>query len=173
MLANAIRVGMAFGKVVGADNNYEGSWHGNDTVWRTCLDLQRILHYGRSDGTLADDVQRTVLTITDAILAGQGEGPLAPIPSKLGIMTLGVNTAAVEWVHALLMGLNPQRIPLTREAFAPHRYPLTHFSPDDIVIQVDGQPVAASDIFAQYGYACRAPSGWQGHCELGYPTPVS
>jgi uncharacterized protein (DUF362 family) len=173
MLANAVRAGMAFGKVVGADNNYEGSWHGNDTVWRMSLDLQRVLHYGRADGTLADHVQRTVLTVTDAIIAGQGDGPLAPTPSKLGIMTLGVNTAAVEWVHALLMGLDPQRIPLTREAFVPHRYPLTHFSPNDISIRVDGQPVAASKIFAQHGYAFRAPSGWQGHCELGYPTCVT
>jgi uncharacterized protein (DUF362 family) len=173
ILANAVRVGMAFAKVVGVDNNYEGSWHGNDTVWRTSLDLQRVLHYGRADGTLADYVQRPVLTITDAIIAGQGDGPLAPMPSKLGIMTLGVNTAAVEWVHALLMGLKPQRIPLTREAFVSHRYPLTHFSPDDIVIRMDGQPVASSEIFAQHGYAFRTPSGWQGHCERGYSAPVS
>jgi uncharacterized protein (DUF362 family) len=173
MLANAVRAGMACGKVMGVDNNYEGSWHGNDTVWRMSLDLQRVLHYGRVDGTLTDHVQRTVLTITDAIIAGQGEGPLAPTPIKLGIMTLGVNTAAVEWVHALLMGLDPQRIPLTRETFVPHRYPLTHFPPDDIVIQVDGQPVAASELFAQYGCAFRAPSGWQGHVELGCPARVS
>ena len=173
MLANAVRVGMACGKLVGIENNYEGSWHGNDTVWRMSLDLQRVLHYGRVDGTLADHVQRTVLTITDAIIAGQGDGPLAPTPMKLGIMTLGVNTAAMEWVHALLMGLDPQRIPLTREAFAPHRYPLTHFAPDDLIIRVDGLPVAATELFTQYGCAFRVPSGWHGHCELGDPANVS
>jgi uncharacterized protein (DUF362 family) len=173
MLAHAVRVGMAFGKVVGAENNYEGSWHGNDTVWRMSLDLQRILHYGRADGTLADHVQRTVLTITDAIIAGQGDGPLAPTPITLGIMTLGVNTAAVEWVHALLMGLDPQRIPLIREAFVPHRYPLTHSPPDAIVMRVDGRPVAARELFAHYGCAFRAPSGWHGHCELSCPANVS
>ena len=27
----------------------EGSWSGNDTIWRTCLDLNRILLYGRAD----------------------------------------------------------------------------------------------------------------------------
>ena len=91
----------------------------------------------------------------------------------LGIMTLGVNTAAVEWVHALLMGLNPERIPLIREAFVAHRYPLTHFPPNAILVQVDGLPVAATELFAQHGYAFRAPSGWQGHCELGCPTHVS
>jgi uncharacterized protein (DUF362 family) len=172
MLANAVRVGMACGKIVGMENNYEGAWHGNDTVWRMSLDLQQVLHYGRVDGTLADCMQRTVLTITDAIIAGQGEGPLAPTPSNLGIMTLGINTAAVEWVHALLMGLNPQRIPLTREAFELHRYPLTNFPPNDIVIRVDGLQVAAAELFVQHGCTFRVPSGWQGHCELGLPAKV-
>jgi hypothetical protein len=140
---------------------------------RMCLDLQRVLHYGRADGTLADHVQRTVLTITDAIIADQGDGPLAPTPLKLGITTLGANTAAVEWVHALLMGLDPQHIPLTREAFVPHRYPLTHFPPNEIAIRVDGQPVATSDLFTQHGCAFRAPSGWEGHAERRCPAKVS
>ena len=137
------------------------------------LDLQRILHYGRVDGTLADRVQRTVFTVTDAIIAGQGDGPLAPTPSKLGIMTLGANTADVEWVHALLMGLNPERIPLTRGAFVPHRYPLTQFPPNAIVIHVDGLPVAAIELFTQHGCAFRVPGGWQGYCELGCLAHVS
>jgi hypothetical protein len=71
------------------------------------------------------------------------------------------------------MGLDPQRIPLTREAFVPHRYPLTHFLPNEVVIRVDSLPVAATELFAQYGYAFRAPSGWQGHSELGCPAKVS
>jgi len=169
ILSYAVRLGMAVGSVAGANNNYEGSWHGNDTVWRMSLDLQRVLHYGRADGTLTDHAQRTVLTITDAIIAGQGEGPLAPTPIELGIMTLGVNPAAVEWVHALLMGLDPERIPLTREAFGPHRYPLTHFPPDDIAIRVDGHPVVATELFARHGRAFRVPSGWRGHAERASP----
>ena len=173
ILANAVRAGTAFGRIVGVDNNYEGAWYGNDTVWRMSLDLQRVLHYGRADGTLTDHVQRTVLTVTDAIIAGQGDGPLAPTPIKLGIMTLGANTAAVEWVHALLMGLDPQRIPLTREAFGPHRYSLTHFPPNEVVIRVDSLLVAATELFAQYGCAFRTPSGWQGYSELGCPAKVS
>jgi len=41
MLANAVQVGMAFGKSVGTDNDYEDSWYGNDTVWRMNLDLEQ------------------------------------------------------------------------------------------------------------------------------------
>ena len=161
MLANGAWVGAALGKFLGNDSNYEGSWYGNNTVWRMTLDLQRILHYGQTNGMLSNYVQRKVLTITDAIIAGQGEGPMSPKPIDLGVMTLGTNTAAVEWVHAILMGLAPDRIPLTREAFKPHRYPLTNFTPMEILIQMDGRPVGNNELFLQYGRAFQLPSGWR------------
>jgi uncharacterized protein (DUF362 family) len=173
VLANAVRVGKAVGKVSGVDRNYEGSWHGNDTVWRMSLDLQRVLHYGRIDGTLADQPQRTVLTVTDAIIAGEGDGPLAPSPVKLGMLTLAANTAAAEWAHALLMGFDPEWIPLTREAFAAHRYPLTSFRPGDVAMTVDGIPVPAAELFARHGCAFRPADGWREHCELRYSSRAS
>ncbi len=43
----------------------DGSWSGNDTIWRTCLDLNRILLYGRSDGAMSDDIQRRVIHIAE------------------------------------------------------------------------------------------------------------
>jgi hypothetical protein len=66
----------------------EGSWHGNDTVWRMSLDLQRLLRYGRVDGTMGDAPAREIVTVTDAIIAGEGEGPLASTPYPLGLLTL-------------------------------------------------------------------------------------
>src|SRR5262249_54674118 len=167
MLANTARAGMAVGKFLKLDNNYEGAWHGNDTVWRMTLDLQRVLHYGRPDGTLADDIKRTVLTITDAIIAGEGDGPLSPTSARLGMLTLGTNSPALDWVHALLMGLDPQRIPLIREAFSQQRWMSTNFSPFDIAVKLDGHHVGASELFRRYGRAFRPPHGWKGHIELG------
>ena len=73
---------MAF--IQGDKVGVEGSWSGNDTIWRTCLDLNRILLYGRSDGSMADEPQRRVLNIVDAIVAGHGDGPLAPQPAPIG-----------------------------------------------------------------------------------------
>lgn len=162
LLANAVRAGLAVGKVLNLDNDYEGSWCGNDTVWRMALDLQRIVRYGRPDGTLADSPQRTILSITDGIVAGEGEGPLSPTPVRLGIITLGTNTAAVEWVNAILMGLLPDKIPLTREAFECHRYPLAEFTPKDISVFANGTPVKTNDLFTRHGRAFRLPKGWQG-----------
>lgn len=162
VLANAVRGGMAYRRMIHADDNFEGSWHGNDTVWRMTLDLQRILHYGRADGKMSDIRQRKVITVTDAIIAGEGEGPMAPTPVGLGIMTLGWNTAAVEWINALLMGLAPERVALTREAFSVYRYPVANFAPSDLSVVVDGREVGIDDLFARYGRKFRLPSGWQG-----------
>jgi uncharacterized protein (DUF362 family) len=160
VLAGAVRAAMALGKVMGVDNNYEGSWRGNDTVWRMTLDLQRLLHYGLPDGTFSGQVQRKVLTITDAIVAGEGDGPLSPTPVDLGMMTLAMNPAAADWVHALVMGFQPESIPLTREAFGRYRYPLTDFSPEDIVAHVDGLRLPCGELFGRYDRPFRLPSGW-------------
>jgi uncharacterized protein (DUF362 family) len=102
----------------------EGSWSGNDTVWRMCLDLNRILLFGRTDGTLGDEVQRRVVTLVDAGMAGQGDGPLAPEPFPLGLMLGGNNSAAVDWIAAGLLGYIRERVPLVREAFGDFRWPI-------------------------------------------------
>ncbi|HKM53979.1 MAG TPA: hypothetical protein VJY33_11260, partial [Isosphaeraceae bacterium] len=130
------------------------------------LDIQRILHFGRPDGTLDERPQRRVITLTDAIVAGEGEGPLAPSAIPLGMLTLGSTCAAVDWVHAILMGFDPQRIPLLRQAFSPHRYPLATFSPHDIKLEVDGEHVDLHELFDRHGRLFLPPAGWVRHCEL-------
>ncbi|HET9010210.1 MAG TPA: DUF362 domain-containing protein, partial [Gemmatimonadaceae bacterium] len=116
----------------------EGSWAGNDTIWRTCLDLNRILIYGRADGSLADVPQRRVLNVVDAIVAGQGDGPLAPQPLPLGMVIAGSSSAAVDWAGAQLLGYDPSRIPIAHHAFDDFRWPLTRFGADDVQIVGDG-----------------------------------
>jgi uncharacterized protein (DUF362 family) len=102
----------------------EGSWSGNDTIWRTCLDLNRILLYGRVDGSMADDPQRRVVNIVDAIVAGHGDGPLAPRPAPMGILFAGCNSAAVDRVGAALLGYDPELIPIVHHASDAFRWPL-------------------------------------------------
>ncbi len=148
------------------DRNLEGAWYGNDTVWRMCLDLQRILHYGNGDGELSDTPRRNVITITDAIVEGDGDGPLAPSPVPLGIMTLGANVAALEWVHCLLMRLDPERIPLVSHAFAENDRPLADFSPRDIKVRINGEVLLALASLAKFRRRFTPPVGWKGHCEI-------
>lgn len=124
-------------RLMGDRLEVEGSWSGNDTIWRTCLDLNRILLYGRSDASLADTPQRQVLHITDAVIAGQGDGPLSPQPLGLGLILAGRSAAAMDWVGARLLGYYPERITVAREAFSPFRWPLASFSPNDVMLAGD------------------------------------
>jgi len=142
-------------RVKGDRLGIEGAWSGNDTVWRTCLDLNRILLYGRPDGTLAREPVRRVVHIVDGIVAGQGNGPLSAEPLPLGAILVGTNAAAIDWVGAQLLGYDPERLPIVREAFGGFRWPLTSF--DSAAVHVLNQSpyplVPAADV--------RHPDGWR------------
>ena len=162
------RMGRLFARtahLLGSDLNLEGSWYGNDTVWRTCLDLQRILRYGRPDGTLAETVQRQVISVTDTIIGGEGEGPMASTPVPAGFLTGATNPAAAEWVHARLMGFDPNKIPLVREAFGSFSYPLVSFAPSEICVRTEEGELEPRQVFP-FVRAFRPAAGWLSHCEL-------
>jgi uncharacterized protein (DUF362 family) len=117
---------------------YDGSWSGNDTIWRTCLDLNRILLYGRADATMAEAPERRVIHVVDAVTAGQGDGPLAPDPLALGLLLAGETAPAVDWVGAQLLGYDPMKIPVVREAFTSFRWPLTSFPREAVTLVMAG-----------------------------------
>jgi uncharacterized protein (DUF362 family) len=165
LFGRAAGVVMKTGRMLSKTFDVEGSWHGNDTVWRMVLDLQKILHYGQPDGTLSPNPAREIMNITDAIVGGQGEGPLSPEPASFGFLSLGRNAAACDWVHARLMGLDPDRIPLTREAFGLESSRLATFSPLQIRVQTDQQMLNVDEAARSFGCRVKAPAGWLGQCE--------
>ena len=123
--------------LMGDNLGIEGSWSGNDTIWRTGLDLNRIILYGRVDGSMAQAPQRRVVHLTDAIVAGQGDGPLSPLPLPLGLLFAGNNAACVDWFGARLLGYDPQLLPIVREAFGNFRWPIATCEPGDISLTGD------------------------------------
>jgi uncharacterized protein (DUF362 family) len=86
-----------------------GSWSGNETIWRTTLDLNHILYFSPKS-------PKNIITIADGIIAGEGEGPLCPTPRPAGILIGGENPAYVDAVMAKLMGYNVSRVPTVYEA---------------------------------------------------------
>ena len=89
-----------------------GNWYGNDTIWRTVLDLNYILLYAAKDGTLRRNQQRRYFTILDGVWAGEGEGPLVPKMRKFGYIIAGQNPICTDLVTIKLMGLDCCKIPL-------------------------------------------------------------
>ena len=118
----AMRLGWRFNRSFGSDSFYEGSWYGNDTLWRTVLDLNRVLVYADQQGAIADDAQRRCITFVDGIVAGEGEGPLEPSARRCGLLVGGINPLAVDAALATVIGFDYRKIPLVAGGFAVARF---------------------------------------------------
>ncbi len=90
------------------------AWYGNDTTWRMVMDLNQIIIYGRSDGTLSDRPQRKLYSLGDGIIGGQGDGPLRPEPLPMGILTFSDNSFVHDYAVGAIMRLPVGKIPLLR-----------------------------------------------------------
>lgn len=91
-------------------------WYGNDTVWRMVMDLNTIAHYGKLDGTLAEEKQRIMYTLCDGIIGGQKSGPLEPDPLALGIVSFSNDPYLMDEMAGYMFGLEIDKVPLLREA---------------------------------------------------------
>jgi uncharacterized protein (DUF362 family) len=147
------------------DSNLEGGWHGNDTVWRMVIDLNRILLYGDATGHMHDTRQRRVWHLTDAVVIGQGDGPLAPRPGYVGAVTFSDCAVAAEEVHAALLRLDPTRIPLVREASARFRWPLCDASIDATVYHDDTEVLSLDRVARELGIDATPAAGWRNTIE--------
>ena len=148
-------------KKLGGDGDVEGSWHGNDTVWRMCLDLNRILFYSDNQGHLSKNPRRKILSIADGIIAGQGEGPLKPDPCAMGVILGAINPAAADWIGALLMGFPPEKLPIVTNAFVLKEYPLALFAPDCIRCTINGLAVSQVELREHWSGRLVPPVGWK------------
>jgi hypothetical protein len=138
LLANAA-LG-AVGRMTREEGTETGCWYGNDTLWRTCLDLNLILLYADSEGCVRGgevdaEPARRVFHVVDGIVGGDGDGPLAPRPRDSGVVMVGVSAPFVDLAAATLMGLAWERIPLVHECFvARGGAPLVRGRPEDLRI---------------------------------------
>ena len=145
------------------DPYFEGSWWGNDTLWRTALDLNRILFCADHEGRLKETEQRRVLALVDGIVAGAGEGPLEPTPRLCGLIVAGENPAAVDAACAHLMGFDPQKIPLIREAL---KAPLFATDEGIEVRSNENRWARLMEISRSETLNFQPAKGWEGHIEL-------
>lgn len=93
-----------------------GSWYGNDTLWRSILDLNHILLYADKSGCLQNSMQRKYLAIIDGIIGGQGDGPYHTESAFSGCVITGMNPVSVDLVAIQFMGLDYKKIPKVRYA---------------------------------------------------------
>jgi len=92
-----------------------GNWWGNDTIWRTCLDLNKIFYAADKHGVLGQPGRR-VLNVYDGIVAGEGRGPMGPDPRRVGLLAAGADGGCVDVALTWIMGFEWHRVPLLRRA---------------------------------------------------------
>ncbi len=123
--------------VTGTD--YGGSWSGNETIWRMILDLNRIFLFADGKGNILPKQQRKAFYVVDGFISGVKNGPLTPHVIRPGIVAAGFNAAAVDKAMLELVGIDADKIPLYREAFAKKNDWLHENSAPQV--KLNGQPV--------------------------------
>lgn len=116
ILHQPIRILSALGKKVFHEKYSEGSWYGNETIWRTILDLNKALIYADRNGQIQKIPQRRVFHIADMIISGENDGPINPNAKPVGIIMAGGDAVAMDEVITALMGFDWHLIPTLREA---------------------------------------------------------
>ena len=102
----------------------DGNWNGNNTVWRTVLDLNIIIQYVNKDGVLEDKKQRKFFSVIDGIIGGERDGPLRPSKKKSGILVVGEELLLTDLVATKIMGFEYKKIPLLKNALLLKSFPL-------------------------------------------------
>lgn len=170
-LARALAPAVRLGRRLFGDTQRvvrSGNWHGNDTIWRMILDLNKVLRYANEDGTLRPGeaaYAKRYVGIVDAVVAGDGNGPLAPDPVEMGYLVCGGDAVAIDAACAALMGFDPSCIPTIARAPEARRYPLCDGSLDDVRIVHDGREVAVAELPAAWVVPCTPHHGWRGRIE--------
>lgn len=153
-----------------------GNWYGNRTTWRMCCDLNRCLYYSDARGLHLDAPEpvRTVLTVIDGIVAGEGAGPLAPRDVPLGVVIAATDPLAADLVAVRLMGFDERKLPklwetmqdpgprvtAVRDSSEVRVYEITAEAPEPRALRLDALP--SERPFVPH-------PGWRGHVERSAP----
>jgi uncharacterized protein (DUF362 family) len=95
----------------GASLTSGGAWCGNDTLWRSILDLVKVITFADRTGTLTGTPQRYHLCLIDAVICGEGEGPLRTSPKAAGFVICSSNPVSADWAACAIAGFDWQKIP--------------------------------------------------------------
>jgi len=123
-----------FYHTVQGDDFRTGNWWGNDTCWRTCLDINKLLRYATVQGQVTTTPQRAFFSLIDGIVGGDEDGPMAPTPRPEGVLLAGFDPLSVDHVACQIMGFDPMRIREIRRAVQLMKFPLVD---SDAPITVD------------------------------------
>lgn len=164
-----ILFGLDLVQKVKQQNPYQsGGWYGNDTIWRTVLDLNKILLYADRNGIMRSTPQRKYFTFVEGLIAGEKEGPLTPSPKICGVIAAGFDAVNIDAILTTLMGFNYKKIPKILNAYNITKYPLTKLRLDEIELFTnvpEWNNIAITGECEEH-LNFEPPEGWKGHIEI-------
>ena len=144
-----------------------GSWYGNDSIWRMVYDLNMILLHAPADGgNLRAEPQRAVLSIMDGQIAGEGNGPLQPLPVTANVLLASPNPFLIDFAMAKLMGYDVRKIRLLAHYRRFPYPPFTAFEPEKFSVTLNGVRSENGLDALPVIHRFLPPPGWRGHIEL-------
>lgn len=146
----------------------EGSWYGNDTIWRTVIDINRIVKYADKNGNMKDIPQRNIFNIADMIIIGEKEGPLRPSPKYGGVIAMGDNIVCFDEIIASLLGMDINKIPLYKHVREKRKWPITDQQTYGKIVsnKEEWNEKELKEITKDIAINIEPTSGWKGHIEL-------
>ena len=87
-------------------------WFGNDTIWRTILDVNHIVYFADKSGIMREQQQRTILHVGDLIVCGDHAGPLNPSYKRVGGILFSDHPILFDFFVVKLMGYKWYKFPV-------------------------------------------------------------
>jgi uncharacterized protein (DUF362 family) len=104
------RIKLFYDKIKPTD--WWGGWYGNDTLWRTIVDLNKIMLYCDKEGFLKNEKQRKYFSIIDGVIAQEGEGPMGGKPKICSLIIGSYDALASDSILAYMMGYDIDKLNL-------------------------------------------------------------
>lgn len=137
-----------------------GEWYGNDTIWRTILDVNSILLYADKTGTMQNMRQRRYFCLVDGVVGMGGEGPMAGEVVTPGIILAGSEPVATDAVAAGLMGFDVNRIKTISKAGEQRGHVLGTCDRKRITV------LAKDESLRDLNLHFKPPLSWAGHLKV-------
>lgn len=147
-------------------NRYRnGMWYGNDTIWRTILDVNYIVNYADKNGKIQHEPQRKIIHIGDMVISGDYEGPLNPSYKRVGGLLFSDNAIEFDYCLVKLMGFDWKKFKVLMNALKDTR--LFHSDREEIILKSNDERYSkiVDEIVDDFSFA--ATSGWKEYLKKG------
>jgi hypothetical protein len=112
---------------------------GNDVLWRTLADLNKLILYADSEGVLQGARQRRYLAVVDGIVGLEKEGPVSDHIVHSKCVVAGEDPVRVDAVCAHVMGWDPRALNLITNCAGCSVLPVGDF--DGYLASIVGEPL--------------------------------